>query len=195
MLKTCFYRHAFQVCHCLFRAAQWNKTEPFKVIVKMFYESQHEIKMSLIKFLTVSDSLLHGILLLSSFYDQINKNWSNQVAWHFFFLIWCVYMHWFSSVRTNPIWFQILKILFTWTINVAIGFTYSFTCAFHVGLSLCMCKKVFFTQIEHIVEFKHLQAYFFPVSRIISCLLFHSDQAQSDQLRCLHELFSVQLCH
>lgn len=35
----------------------------------------------------------------------------------------------------------------------------------------------------------------FPVSRIISCQLFHSDQAQSDQLRCLHELFSVQLCH
>lgn len=54
-------------------------------------------------------------------------------------------------------------------------------------------QKVVFTQTENIVQ--AFTCLIFPVSRIISGPLFHSDEAQSDRLMCLHELFSVQLSH
>lgn len=93
--------------------------------------------------------------------------------------------------------------------------SHSFTCAFYLGLfktklqgthtfewcktyvtlSLCMYKRYFLLWYW---EYSWIQAFtclIFHVSRIISGLLFHSDQAQSDRLRCLHKLFSVQLSH
>lgn len=140
-----FFRHAFQVCHCWFRAAQWNKTEPFKVIVKMFYKSRHEIKMSLVRFLTVSDSLLHAVkyfLCLYSFYDQIKTNLSKLHDIFFFsFRIFTIFYHseWIQSD------FRFWKIMF---MNHKCCNTLHVACTFHVGLSLCICKRYFLLRLR-----------------------------------------------